>query len=428
MTSIRLRPPDGPLDATVTVPGSKSVANRALVCAALADGASTLTGLPSGDDTSVVIDTLHQVGRVVLRDSHTVEVHGSPDLVLPGIVDARLAGTSSRFLTAVAALSGTTTVIDGDEPLRGRPMKDLHDALRNMGVDVTPLGEAGHLPVSVSGGGFTGRVVAVRGDVSSQFISALMLIAPLLPEGLTLEVDGHLVSRSYVEMTASVMRAFGAKVHLKADSIEIEAGGYRATDYHVEPDYSSAAFPLCAVVLRHGRVRIPGLAASRLQGDSAILDILSHMGVKVETSGDDVVALRDRDIQPTSIDRDMSDCSDLVPAVAVSALAAHGITVMSGIGFIRNKESDRIDDLAAEIAKTGGAATGLPDGLQVEGGAALRSAVIAAHDDHRMVMAMSLISLLSGEIIIDDVEAVSKSWPTFFGDMAQILGPPESAK
>lgn len=427
MTKVRLSPPAGPLDATVVVPGSKSVANRALICAALAEGTSVVSGLPAGDDTSVIVDVLRQIGRITHQGADALSVDGSPDLDLPGIVDAKLAGTSSRFLTAVAGLSGSTTVIDGDEPLRQRPMKDLHDALASLGVTITSLGREGHLPVSVTGGRFLDRVVSVRGDVSSQFISALMLIAPLMPEGLTISVEGFLVSRSYVEMTAAVMRAFGAKVRVMTGSVEIESGGYTATDYHVEPDFSSAAFPLCAVVLRHGRVRVPYLATSQLQGDSAILEILREMGVMVQIEGGDVTVVRDESSVLAAVDRDMSDCSDLVPAVAVAALGVQGVTTMRGIGFIRNKESDRIGDLASEIRKTGGVALGLEDALQVEGGMVTHDAVIDGHDDHRMVMAMSLVGLLGGELVIDDADAVSKSWPMFFVDMREILGPVDVA-
>ncbi|NBY35836.1 MAG: 3-phosphoshikimate 1-carboxyvinyltransferase, partial [Verrucomicrobia bacterium] len=353
VTTVVLQPNAGPLDAVVPVPGSKSVANRALVCAMLSKDASRITGLPSGDDARVVLDVIKDSGRSITNLGNEVIIGETSTLKFPGIVDAVLAGTSSRFLTAVAALFDTTSIIDGEEVLRSRPMADLHTALESLGAEVLHLGEVGHLPVSVSRGALTGGDIRIAGNVSSQFISALMLIGPMLDEGLVIHVDGPLVSRSYVEMTAHVMKSFGASVTLDDSTITVSSGAYRGREYVIEPDYSSAAFPLVAVSVREGSVVIPGLATSSLQGDAEILPILKTMGLTCVISGGDVSVSRSRSQTVLPLVMDMSDCSDLVPAVAVACCMAIGESVLSGIGFIRNKESDRLGDLANELNRAG---------------------------------------------------------------------------
>lgn len=422
MTSLHLDPPLGQLSAVVTVPGSKSVANRALICAMLADGDSRLIGLPVGDDTNVIVSVLKELGMITTIDDGQVLVSGSRRVRLPGIIDASLAGTSSRFLTAVAGLCESTTIIDGGDALRVRPMNDLHGALESLGAEVAPLGEFGHLPVSVSAGKMVGGEISIKGDVSSQFISALMLIAPVLPRGLTITIDGPLVSRSYVEMTARVMAAFGVSVALSVDRIEIPQSLYRACEYTIEPDYSSAAFPLASIVLRAGEVRIPHLASAHMQGDFAIIKILEAMGVSCSVEGADVVVRRDASQVMLPINMDMSDCSDLVPVVAAVCAAIDGDSSITGVGFIRHKESDRLSDLAAEISKAGGDCEVMADGLIIHGGKSLHSAAFSTHHDHRLAMALSLLSLSSGNAVVNDYEVVSKSWPTYFTDMTPILG------
>ena len=422
MTTVVLQPNAGPLDAVVPVPGSKSVANRALVCAMLSKDASRITGLPSGDDARVVLDVIKDSGRSITNLGNEVIIGETSTLKFPGIVDAVLAGTSSRFLTAVAALFDTTSIIDGEEVLRSRPMADLHTALESLGAEVLHLGEVGHLPVSVSRGALTGGDIRIAGNVSSQFISALMLIGPMLDEGLVIHVDGPLVSRSYVEMTAHVMKSFGASVTIDDSSITVSSGAYRGRVYAIEPDYSSAAFPLVAISVREGSVVIPGLATSSLQGDAEILPILKTMGLTCVISGDDVSVSRSRSQTVLPLVMDMSDCSDLVPAVAVACCMAIGESVLSGIGFIRNKESDRLGDLANELNRAGANVVVEADGLRISGPCSWNSVVFDTHHDHRMAMALSLLSLCAVGVQVSNPEVVTKSWPSFFVDMVPILG------
>ena len=422
MSVMSLQPPQGFLDASITVPGSKSIANRALICALLADGESRITGLPDGDDTAVILEVLDQMKRLS-RDGASVVVSGSPVVKLPGIIDANLAGTSSRFLTAVAALGANTSVIDGGEPLRSRPMADLHEALSSMGASVMPLGQLGHLPVSVDAGDMRGGRISIRGDVSSQFISALMLIGPMLVDGLMIDIAGDLVSRSYVEMTAAVMKDFGARVTVGVAEIVVSPGGYVPCDYLVEPDFSSAAFPLAAVALRQGSIRISGLSQNSLQGDAEIGNILSAMGCSVSmTEGNYVVTRGDAELSGISVN--MADCSDLVPVVAVAMLFANTQSHIAGVGFIRMKESDRLGDLATELQKIGAEIDVEEDGLLIRPLKNPHPANLETHHDHRLAMAFSLLSLAVPGVKISDPGVVSKSWPSFFSDMTPILGAP----
>jgi 3-phosphoshikimate 1-carboxyvinyltransferase len=422
VSSAHVKVPTGPLSATVVVPGSKSVANRALVCALLADGESVISDVPTGDDTHVLLDVAEEMGRLFRVGDTTVAIRGSSEVRLPGIIDARLAGTSSRFLTALAALGDATCIVDGEEPLRMRPMSDLHDALSLLGAEVSCLGELGHLPVSVSRGQFQGGTVSIRGDVSSQFISALMLVSPVLAEGLCINIAGDLVSRSYVEMTARVMQEFGASVEVTNASIIVRSGGYNARDFSIEPDYSSAAFALIAPVLRQGSVTVPNLELSKLQGDAEVIDIAKEMGLNVVIEGTDITVSRSSNTVLRPIDRDMSNCSDLVPAVAVACLGINGVSRIRGVGFIRHKESDRLGDLAHEMTKTGASIEALEDGLVINGGHVLSSATVETHHDHRLAMALSLLGLVTDEIVINNHSVVTKSWPQYFSAMSSILG------
>jgi len=406
------------------VPGSKSIANRALVCAALANGRSALSGLPDGDDTAAMSAGLAALGIGVSLDGDRAEVDGSEGAIRPGpdaTIDSALAGTTSRFLTAVGALSETPVVIDGGAPLRRRPMGALHDALAHLGATVEPLGEPGHLPVRVCRGELVGGTVAVTGDVSSQFLTALMLIGPLLPQGLHVELTTDLVSRPYVAITASVMAAFGAVgVHIGDREVIVPAGGYRALDYVVEPDASSASYPLAAAAICGGRVHVPALAAESLQGDVRFVSLLEQMGCTATRTALGTTVERDRGVALRGVRVDMSDVSDLVPTLAVVAAFATTPTEISGVGFIRTKESNRIDDVVGELARLGIAAEALPDGMRIQPGQPV-AAEVQTHHDHRLAMAFALAGLLVPGLSVADPDVVSKSWPAYWSMLDGII-------
>ena len=428
MTVLRLPGMPAPVDAVVNVPGSKSVANRALMCAALVDAAtvSRVSNVPAGDDCLAMVAALETCGAM------------SGDAVTGGVFPgsagrfhAGIAGTTSRFLTAAACLSPSAVVIDGGEPLRRRPMADLHGALRSLGarVDQWEGSAPGHLPVAVSHGELSGGQVAVRGDVSSQFVSALMLLAPRLHGGLVITVEGDLVSRPYVEMTAQVMRAFGAEVHVDGRTITVADAPYVSAEYEVEPDFSSAAFAVMSLAFTEGSVTMPGLAGAVMQGDAYVLEIARMMGLSVSLSGRDVRVTRPVGSELSPVRVNLADASDLVPAVAVACTAIRGHSSVTGVGFIRAKESDRLGDLADELNKAGASVEVTADGLEIDGGARLTpGGPFATHHDHRLAMAFSLIAAGGTSVEIADAEVVAKSWPGYFADMSGVLGDVEPLK
>lgn len=411
-------------EVVVEVPGSKSIANRALMIAGLVDGTSVISHLPDGDDTEAMLAALTDLGVQVEHVSDTqVQITGPIRVQGPVQVDAQLAGTTSRFLLAMACLSDVPVTVTGQAQLLSRPVGDLADALRVLGFSVLPE-TSSSLPLTVSRGVGNENVsneVTIRGDISSQFISALMMIGPLLPHGLRVLVTGELVSRSYVEMTAHVMRLFGASVDVVANDIVVEATGYSSTSVAVEPDFSSAAFPLVSAVLAGRSVRVPGLATSRVQGDSRIVEILKQMGSNVVIDGDDIVVTPQSDDVLQPLHFDMADCSDLVPVVATLCTFANGVSELSGIGFIRAKESDRLGDLATELAKTGANVEVLDDGLRIHPVTTRSNATLETHHDHRLAMSFALVGLRIPGIEITDPSVVSKSWPGYWAAMSPLL-------
>jgi 3-phosphoshikimate 1-carboxyvinyltransferase len=416
----------GPLDAIVSVPGSKSIANRALVCAALADGISVLTNVPDGDDTVAMLDCLRVLGIDSAIDTGQVAIVGSGGRIVPSaddVVHAALAGTTSRFVTAMAALGSNPIRIDGHPPLRRRPFGPLYDALEQLGVDVTPGEMAGNLPVTIKGPP-TGQTVTIRGDVSSQFISALMLIGPYLPDGLTINLSTRLISRPYIEMTGAVMGWFGYPgMAIVDDQINVASGRYVAANLSIEPDASSASYPLALAAVLGGTVHIPGLGLDALQGDSRFADLLAEMGCSVVRSHDGVWVGRDLEQDLEGIVIDMADISDLVPTVAVVAAFAASPTVICGVGFIRGKESDRLGDLAAELRQAGVDIDETDDGLTIRPSRhRLRAARLGTHHDHRLAMAFGVLGSVIDGIEIENPGVVSKSWPDFWDVLDRIPG------
>ena len=426
MTGHRLvRTATGPVDASVDVPGSKSIANRALVCAALADGESVIEGVPMGDDTAALVECLGVLGVAVSIAAGRVIVDGHGGTLLPGpaMLPARLAGTTSRFVTALAALGRGPYVVDGAPPLRARPMGPLHDALVALGAAIRPLESPGHLPVEVTGPAAGGRV-AVSGDVSSQFVTALMLIGPYLRGGLRIDLTSPLVSRPYVAMTAAVMAEFGCTdVRVADNSIEIDEGRYVTTTFRVEPDASSGGYPLAVAAVAGGTIVVNGLTRASLQGDTRFADLLASMGCRVEWRADGVAVTRDPARPLTGVDVDMANMSDLVPTLAVVAATASSRTRIRGVGFIRGKESDRLGDLAAELAKTGADVEVEADGLHIDPAPrALHGARLATYHDHRLAMAFGVLGTAVVGVEVEDPSVVSKSWPDYWEMLERITG------
>ena len=406
----------GALDAVATVPGSKSIAHRALVCAALARGDSTITGLPDGDDTQAMLQGLNMLGAAFSLNGADAHVERSIDLERTDAitVDANLAGTTARFLTAIGALRRGPVTVTGNASLRSRPMKDLHLALEQLGAGVSWQDDKYCLPVTVQRGESYSHSVQVAADTSSQFVTSLMLIAPIFPDGLTIELTGEVISLPYIAMSASVMTSFGAHVRI-ADNriIVIDGGGYVGCQFAVEPDASSASYPFAAAAVVGGRVRVNGMRPNMLQGDSRFVDVLRQMGCQISEDQAGITVGRDPNRPLQGVDIDMSEISDLVPTLAIVAMFAKTPTRIRNVGFIRNKESDRIGDLACEMRGLGANVLEHEDGLEISP-QALHGGSCDTHHDHRIAMAFGVAGLKLPGVIIDQANVVSKSWPQFW--------------
>jgi 3-phosphoshikimate 1-carboxyvinyltransferase len=415
-------PLSSPPHSTVQLPGSKSITNRALVCAALADGESLIRGALVSDDTSAMLDCLGALG---ISCEVAEGVGGGPQIAVRGadgapsvtgaVLDARMSGTTSRFLAPLCVLGPATVVLDGAPSLRTRPMGDLWDALEALGAEVSQLGDEGCLPVELKGGsrGVRGGEIEVSGDVSSQFLSGLLLAAPVMPKGLSVVVRTELVSRPYVEMTLSVMEAFGAKVDRGEGlrSITVAPGGYEGRDFVVEPDASAASYFFALAAASGGHVRIDGLSPGSLQGDVAFVDVLESMGATVHRGPDHIEVVGTGSLAGVSVD--MADISDTAQTLAAIAVVANGPTTVSGIGFVRAKETDRIAAVVAELQRLGLEAEERSDGFVVRPGRP-EPAVVRTYDDHRMAMSFAVLGLVAPGVSIADPGCVAKTFPGFW--------------
>ncbi|HEY8544147.1 MAG TPA: 3-phosphoshikimate 1-carboxyvinyltransferase [Acidimicrobiales bacterium] len=410
-------PVAGPLDATVRPPGSKSITNRALVCAALAPTPSRLTGALEADDTQAMRGALAALGPLVpAAGSGAGTGAGSAPGASAGgvtVVDARQSGTTARFVLPLLALRREPTRLDGAPQLRARPMADGIAALRALGAEVVEEGDPGHLPVLVRGpeAPTPGVTLDVAGDASSQFLSGLLMLGPVWPGGLRLRTSGGLVSRPYVDMTVAVMTAFGATVHADESGWTVDAGGYRGTDYTVEPDASAASYFFAAAAIVGGRVTVEGLGRASLQGDLAFVDVLARMGCRVERGSGATTVERTGDL--VGVDVDMGDLSDTAPTLAAVAVFADSPTRVRGIGFIRHKETDRVGNVVRELRRCGIRAEEEPDGFVVHPGTP-QPATVATYDDHRMAMSFALLGLRAEGIRIAGPSCVAKTFPSFW--------------
>lgn len=414
----RIEPLARPVDARVQVVGSKSYTNRALIIAALARGESLLTGALFSDDTQHMAESLRALGIPVQADlaAHTLLVHGAG-----GTVPAENArcfvgnsGTTARFLSVLLALGRGVYEIDGVARMRERPNEPLIDALQALGVRIEALGKPGCFPLRIHGGSLRGGQVSVSGSASSQYASGLMMAAPAMERGLTVELTGSLVSRPYLEMTAQTMRDFGAKVDVVGErQFVIAAAPYQAREYAIEPDASAASYFFAAAAITGGRVRVDGLGTRSLQGDRALVHILVQMGCSLREGEDFTELTGPASGQLRGVEVDMNQLSDVAQTLAVVAPFASSPTRVTGIGFIRHKETDRVKAVVTELQRLGIRAEEERDGYVVHPGAP-RPAQVETYDDHRMAMSFALVGLRVPGIEIKDPGCVSKTFPTYF--------------
>jgi len=408
------------MQGSLRLPGSKSISNRTLLLCALARGTTEVADLLDADDVDIMLAALRALGVAVEQRP------GTRDFVVCGcggafpVKRAKLflgnAGTAFRPLTAVLALGGGAYELAGVPRMHERPIGDLVDALRTLGADIRYLGHEGFPPLSIGPGSLhCGARVAIRGGISSQFVSALLMALPLSGGGMTVDLVGELVSRPYVDMTLSLMARFGVEVlwegasHLRVPAV---SGYCSPRRIRVEGDASSASYFLAAGAIGGGPVRVEGVGSDSIQGDVCFADTLAAMGAEVSRGADWIevkggAALR-------AIDADFKRMPDVAMTAAMVALFARGTSTLRGIASWRVKETDRIAAMATELAKLGaGVATG-PDWLSITPPAAFSAATIDTYDDHRMAMCFALAALGGVPVRINDPECVRKTFPDYF--------------
>ena len=424
--------PAGPLVGAIRPPGSKSITNRALVCAALARGTSRLTGVLDSQDTRVMAAALGRLGCHAEVDwtAGTAVVTGMDGRIpaATATLDCAASGTTMRFLAAVCGLGHGTYRLDGTERMRQRPIGDLLAALRDLGVDAVAESPGECPPVSIRARGLAGGDVAVRGDTSSQFASGLALAAACAGSGLRLRFEGRLVSLPYLEMTRRVMASFGGRCDIVDETTwAIAPSGYTATDYAIEPDASAASYFVAAAAITGGSATIEGLSRRSMQGDVGLCDALERMGCRVtwqETAGAvdrDAVTVSGRAAR--GIDVDMNAISDTVPTLAVVALFADSETTIRNVAHIRDKETDRIGDLVRELRRLGADVTEHADGLTIRP-TRLTGTGVRTYDDHRMAMSLALAGLRVPGVQIHDPGCVGKTFPGYWTSLGRFAGFP----
>ena len=424
-------PPIRRAQGTVRLPGSKSLTNRALLLAALAEGETVLTNVLDAEDTQVMIAALRELGVTITVSGESLRVRGCGGTFPQQRAELFLgnAGTAMRSLAAALAFAGGTYRLDGVARMRERPIGDLVDALNALGARVRYADKGGYPPLVIEPAQLAGvGDVDVRGGVSSQFVSGLLMAAPLIapPGGLTVNVPGTLISQPYVAMTVGQMARFGVDVQRRETeagcSFVVPRAGYRSPgQMAIEGDASSASYFLALGALAGGPIRVEGAGAASVQGDVGFAHLLRAMGARVSW-GDDWIATS-AGASLRAVDYDCGAIPDAAMTAAVVALFAHGRTRLRGIGSWRVKETDRIAAMAAELAKLGAAVESGPDWLAVDGPARLREAAIDTYDDHRIAMCFALAAAGGVAVVIRDPHCVSKTFPAFFDVLASVSTP-----
>ncbi len=421
MTPLAVPVLPGPITATWRVPGSKSITNRALILAALAEGTVILENVLEADDTRYMRRCLEQLG-ISVRD-------GAPGQLIVTGGRARLrpsaeplfvgnSGTTVRFLAALCCLVPGPTTLVGDQAMAKRPIADLVDGLRQLGVTVDCA--TGCPPLTIHGGRMPGGTVRMRGDRSSQYFSALLLVAGLAQDEVRVVIDGTLVSRPYVDMTRRMVADFGGRVDADASGFTVRrAGGYRPRSYHVEPDASAASYPFALAAAGGHGITVPGLSAESLQGDYAFAEVLASLGATVERTPHHTTVRGSGQLRGGEID--LHHLSDTVMTLAAIAPLASGPTTITNIANIRLKETDRLMATVTELRRLGVTVEHGDDWLRVHPGA-ISPAAIECYHDHRMAMAFAVLGAITGGVTITDPACTAKTYPDYFHDLRALYG------
>lgn len=420
------------VQGTVRLPGSKSISNRTLLLAALAEGTTQILELLASDDTHVMLMALQKLGITWEQIGETQQyiVHGANGVIPVHQADLFMgnAGTAIRPLTAALAAIGGDYTLHGVSRMHERPIGDLVDALNAIGARIGYTGEPGYPPLHIQRGRIHARRMQVRGNVSSQFLTALLMAAPLMAkeEAVVIDVVGDLISKPYIEITLNLMRRFGVVVERNSwQSFTVSAGQHYSSpgSIHVEGDASSASYFLAAGAIAGGPVRVEGVGRDSIQGDVRFVEALEQMGATI-TMGDNWIEAKSNGTLK-AIDADFNHIPDAAMTIAVAALYADGPSTLRNIGSWRVKETDRIAAMATELRKLGAKVEEGADYLRVEPPAQIQVAAIDTYDDHRMAMCFSLASLNGAarngnRIRINDPKCVAKTFPGYFDAFAKV--------
>lgn len=419
--------PIAKVDGTVNLPGSKSVSNRALLLAALAKGVTRLTNLLDSDDVRHMLNALQALGvSYTLSEDRTVcEVSGLGGPLRsaePLELFLGNAGTAMRPLAAALCLGSGDIVLTGEPRMKERPIGHLVDALRQGGAQIDYLEQADYPPLRLKGG-FSGGEVAVDGSVSSQFLTALLMTAPLAPQNTTITIKGELVSKPYIDITLNLMKTFGVEVENDGYGVFRISGNQTYVspgDYLVEGDASSASYFLAAAAIKGGTVKVTGIGRNSMQGDIRFADVLEKMGAVIEW-GEDYIACTRGELN--AIDLDMNHIPDAAMTIATAALFAKGTTVMRNIYNWRVKETDRLAAMATELRKVGAEVEEGHDYIRVTPPQIIQYAEIGTYNDHRMAMCFSLVALSATPVTILDPKCTAKTFPDYFEQLARLSQP-----
>ncbi|MEA3548651.1 MAG: 3-phosphoshikimate 1-carboxyvinyltransferase [Thermodesulfobacteriota bacterium] len=415
--------PVSKVNVTIEVPGSKSITQRALIAAALADGDSTLLGPLASDDTAFTAMALRAMGIEVESQGNQWRVKGGGGRIKTPAKEIYLGnnGTATRFLTSVASLGKGVFTITGEKRMEERPIAPLMSALAGWGVDIKSIKGTGCPPLEIRANGIDGGKTLLPEGKSSQYLSSLLLVAPYARQKAELEVAGTLPSKPYVTMTMAVMDSFGIKVKAN-DSLnrfEIDQGCYQSRDYPIEGDASGASYFFAAAAITGGTVTVANVPRESLQGDTALVGMLEKMGCRIDYDKG-ITVTGPRELK--GIEVDMGDCPDVAPTLAVAAAMARGRTVIRNVAHLRIKECDRLHAMATELSKLGVRLEEGPDELIIDGAGpeGLHGADIDTYDDHRIAMCFGVAGLVIPGIRIQNEGCVAKSFPDFWKRFAKI--------
>ncbi len=417
-------PPLSYASGEVQLPGSKSLSNRILLLAALAEGETRVTNLLDSDDVRHMLNALQLlgVGYQLSDDRRSCTVQGLGGAFKASRAELFLgnAGTAMRPLTAALCLGQGEFTLSGEPRMYERPIRDLVDALRPLGADIDYLGEEGFPPLKINARGLDGGEVSIRGNISSQFLTALLMAAPLARNDLSIRVDGELVSKPYIDITLHSMRLFGVEViNDNYQRFTIKAGQtYRSPgEVMVEGDASSASYFLAAAAIAGGTVRVYGVGADSVQGDKAFAEVLGKMGAEVSYGPTWIEVTRNR---LHGVDLDLNAIPDAAMTIATTALFADGPTAIRNVYNWRVKETDRLSAMATELRKVGATVVEGEDFIEITPPAEIQSAAIDTYDDHRMAMCFSLAAFGNAPITINDPGCTRKTFPEYFDLFRQV--------